>query len=70
VPKPKIEMDIEEARKIHKEFRFLLVLSISTLALGTIIFHSIEKWGWIDSFYFSAVSLTTVGYGDITPRNR
>jgi voltage-gated potassium channel Kch len=67
VPKPKIEMDIKEARKIHKEFQFLVILSLSTLAFGTVVFHFIEKWNWIDSFYFSAVSLTTVGYGDITP---
>lgn len=60
-------MDIEEARKIHREFRFLAVLSIATLGLGTIVFRLVEGWRWIDSFYYSAVSLTTVGYGDFTP---
>jgi voltage-gated potassium channel len=65
--KPKIQMDIEEARKIHREFRFLALLSIITLVFGTIVFRTLEKWSWLDSFYFSSVSLTTVGYGDITP---
>ena len=67
MPKPKIEMDIKEARKIHREFQILALLSLATLFSGTILFRSIEKWSWIDSFYFSAVSLTTVGYGDLTP---
>jgi voltage-gated potassium channel len=68
MPKPKIEMDIIEARKIHREFKFLAALSVATLALGTVIFRSIEGWRWIDSFYYSAVSLTTVVYGDFTPK--
>jgi hypothetical protein len=38
------------------------------LALGTTGFHFIEGTGtWWDAFYFSCVTLTTVGYGDLTP---
>ena len=29
---------------------------------------SIESWGFLDSIYFTSVTLSTVGYGDITPK--
>lgn len=34
---------------------------------GTIAYHIIERWSWIDSFYFAVTTITTVGYGDLTP---
>lgn len=37
------------------------------IALGTAVYHLLEDWSWIQSFYFSVVSLTTVGYGDLHP---
>ena len=35
------------------------------LAIGTLFFSLNEDWSTLDSLYFSAVSLTTVGYGDL-----
>jgi hypothetical protein len=37
------------------------------LAVGTIAFHHMEGWSWVDSFYFSAIAGTTVGFGDLHP---
>ncbi|MFW2336173.1 potassium channel family protein [Ilumatobacter sp.] len=42
-------------------------LSLLVLGLGTVVYRILEDWSWVDSFYFSAVALTTVGFGDITP---
>ncbi len=37
------------------------------LMIGTITFKHIEGWSTIDSFYFTGMTMLTVGYGDITP---
>jgi len=35
--------------------------------LGTVVYRVLEDWSWVDSFYFSSVTLTTVGFGDLSP---
>jgi len=37
------------------------------IGLGTATYHYLEGWTWIQSFYFSVVTLATVGYGDLHP---
>ncbi|MBN1573206.1 MAG: two pore domain potassium channel family protein [Deltaproteobacteria bacterium] len=49
------------------EFRGLLYLVIFTLMSGTGFYHKAEGWKFIDSLYFSVVTLTTIGYGDLAP---
>ncbi len=48
-------------------FRYLAGLAICALSIGTVVYHFMEDWTWVDSFYFSSVTLTTVGFGDLTP---
>ena len=38
------------------------------IAVGTVIFHALEGWSILDSLYVTAQTVTTVGFGDITPR--
>ena len=43
----------------------MLVFAILLLyiALGAIFFSFVERWSYIDSFYFCFITLTTVGFG-------
>jgi voltage-gated potassium channel len=37
------------------------------LAIGTVVFHLLEGWSITDSFYATAQTVTTVGFGDLSP---
>ena len=48
-------------------FRIYLVVLLSVMVLGTIGFSYVEQVSFIDSLYYSIVTVATVGYGDIHP---
>lgn len=52
----------------NKEYRDLLYTTSVVLFIGTIAYHFIEGWSFIDSLYFSVVTLTTIGFGDFAPQ--
>ncbi len=37
------------------------------LIIGTLGFHSIEGWGWINALYMTVITVSTVGYGELHP---
>ena len=49
------------------DYYVLLSLAITVVTVSTVLFHLLEKWSWIDSLYFTVITLATVGYGDLTP---
>jgi hypothetical protein len=51
----------------RRAYRILVAAALGVLATGTVVYHYLEDWSWVDSFYFSAVAVTTVGFGDLTP---
>jgi voltage-gated potassium channel Kch len=50
------------------EYRDLLITTVIIIFSGTFVYHYLEGWSYIDSFYFSVVTLTTIGYGDFSPQ--
>ncbi len=49
------------------EIRNLAFIVLGFVVFGTVFYRLVEDWRWIDSLYFSVMTLTTVGYGDLAP---
>ena len=49
--------------------RILALVGVVALfiALGTVYFRHIEGWSWLDAYFFTVVTLSTVGYGSLVP---
>mgnify|MGYP000601475768 CR=1 FL=1 len=45
----------------------LVIMLAALIAAGTVFFHFVEKWSWLDSYFFTVVTLSTVGYGEFVP---
>jgi voltage-gated potassium channel len=50
------------------QFASLGLLAVVAIASGTGFYSLVEGLRLVDAFYFSVVTLTTVGYGDFAPR--
>lgn len=45
----------------------VLFLIIILVASGTTVYHNLEGWSYVDSFYFTSITVMTIGYGDFHP---
>ena len=53
--------------KLRRRLFHLLFAIALAIGLGTLGFHLIEGWSFVDSLYIAAQTVTTVGYGDVVP---
>jgi voltage-gated potassium channel len=64
-------MPLPVAHRFRTLFRIrnaIIALGIA-IVVGTVGFRLIEGWSFVDSFYVTVQTLTTVGYGDLPPRS-
>ena len=48
---------------------FALLNIVGIQVIGTFLFHHLEKWAYIDSFYYTGMIITTIGTSEPVPEN-
>ena len=61
-------MEEEEHKRFHRRIIYIVILILLFLFGGATFYYYVEGWDYLDAVYFSAVTITTIGYGDITPK--
>jgi len=47
----------------------VILMMVLLIVTGTIVFSVLEGWNLIDSLYFTIITISTVGYGDLSPQS-
>jgi hypothetical protein len=58
----------KEKTRVKRKLFYAILLLATIYIIAIEIYHTVEGWDWIDSVYFTTSTITTVGYGDVTPQ--
>lgn len=47
--------------------RIIIASVIGVIGAGTVFFRFVEGWSWLDAYFFTVVTISTVGYGELVP---
>src|SRR5437588_198837 len=63
-------MAISSATNPLQAFRRVLWIGLALLllsAIGTLGYHVVEGWSWLDSLYMVVITFSSIGYGEVHP---
>ena len=52
-------------KRIKHSIRNLIISIVSLMFVSSVFYHYVESWDWVDSFYFTVLTITTLGHGGI-----
>lgn len=62
-----LQLILRKIETVDIELRRAFVVLMLMLAAGTAVYMVAEGWSLLDAAYFSVITLTTIGYGDMHP---
>ena len=60
-----VKVPVERQDRVDNRLRMTIATAVAWLLLGMGVFAHLEGWGYEDGFYFSVITLTTIGLGDL-----
>ena len=60
-----VDVPVGRKQRVDNRLRMTIATAVAWLLLGMGVFAHLEGWGYEDGFYFSVITLTTIGLGDL-----
>jgi voltage-gated potassium channel len=66
-----ISSALSEVKQLHRSSLLpLLIPFLLLIVVGTVVYSILEGWTLFDSLYATIITITTVGYGDLSPQSQ